>query len=59
MALTTDDITPFHIDIPQARLDELDARLAATRWPDELPDVGWGYGVPVSESSGMPTGCVR
>ena len=42
------DIRPFHIDIPQARLDELNARLAATRWPDELPGVGWSHGVPVS-----------
>jgi epoxide hydrolase len=41
-------IRPFRIDIPQAQLDDLDARLANTRWPDELPDVGWGYGIPVS-----------
>jgi pimeloyl-ACP methyl ester carboxylesterase len=38
----------FTIDIPQAQLDDLQARLANTRWPDELPDVGWSYGVPVS-----------
>src|SRR6201996_5190779 len=36
---------PFHIDIPQADLDDLAARLALTRWPDELPGAGWGYGV--------------
>lgn len=41
-------ITPFRIDVPQARLDDLAARLANTRWPDELPDVSWDYGVPVS-----------
>jgi epoxide hydrolase len=41
-------ITPFRIDILQDRLDDLDARLANTRWPDELPDVGWSYGMPVS-----------
>ncbi|GLX04849.1 epoxide hydrolase family protein [Microbispora sp. NBRC 16548] len=36
---------PFRIDIPQADLDDLAARLARTRWPDELPGVGWSYGV--------------
>ncbi|MFD5429109.1 epoxide hydrolase family protein [Streptomyces sp. NPDC127084] len=41
-------IRPFRIDIPQARLDDLRARLAATRWPDELPGVGWTRGVPVA-----------
>ncbi|MFI0445736.1 epoxide hydrolase family protein [Actinomadura sp. 6N118] len=41
-------IRPFHIDIPQAELDDLRDRLARTRWPDELPGVGWSYGAPVS-----------
>ncbi|MFF4197239.1 epoxide hydrolase family protein [Nonomuraea sp. NPDC001831] len=41
-------IRPYRIDIPQAQLDDLRARLAATRWPDEAPGVGWSYGVPVS-----------
>ncbi len=36
---------PFHIDIPQADLDDLADRLALTRWPDELPGAGWDYGV--------------
>jgi epoxide hydrolase-like protein len=30
------DIHPFRIDIPQADLDDLQERLARTRWPDEL-----------------------
>ncbi|MET7478325.1 epoxide hydrolase family protein [Streptomyces sp. NPDC005648] len=37
---------PFRIDIPQADLDDLRERLDRTRWPDELPGVGWAYGVP-------------
>jgi epoxide hydrolase len=41
------EIRPFRIDIPQADLDDLRERLARTRWPDELPGVGWAYGVPV------------
>ena len=38
-------IKPFRIDIPQADLDDLTDRLARTRWPDELPDAGWDYGI--------------
>jgi epoxide hydrolase len=40
-------IEPFRIDIPQADLDDLRERLARTRWPEELPGVGWDYGVPL------------
>ncbi|WP_436758618.1 epoxide hydrolase family protein [Streptosporangium sp. V21-05] len=40
-------IRPFHIDIPQADLDDLRDRLARTRWPRELPDTGWSRGVPL------------
>jgi len=40
-------IRPFHIDIPQASLDDLNTRLAGTRWPDQLPDAGWDYGIPL------------
>ena len=47
------DIRPFRIDIPQADLEDLNWRLGATRWPDELPDVGWSYGVPASYLKGL------
>ena len=40
-------IHPFRIDIPQADLDGLRAKLARTRWPDQLPGVGWDYGIPL------------
>ncbi|MGY2067060.1 epoxide hydrolase family protein [Blastococcus sp. SYSU DS0619] len=40
------DIRPFRIDIPQEQVDDLSARLAATRWPGDLPGVGWSRGVP-------------
>jgi pimeloyl-ACP methyl ester carboxylesterase len=40
------DLTPFRIDIPDADLADLRDRLARTRWPDELPGVGWAYGIP-------------
>ena len=38
---------PFRIDIPQADLDDLHRRLDGTRWPSELPGVGWQRGVPL------------
>ena len=54
------DIQPFRIDIPQADLDDLQDRLARTRWAEELPGEtfrateqtgpvapGWEYGVPL------------
>jgi pimeloyl-ACP methyl ester carboxylesterase len=44
----SETITPFRIDVSQADLDDLVSRLAATRWPDELPGVGWTYGAPLS-----------
>jgi pimeloyl-ACP methyl ester carboxylesterase len=44
---TDTEIRPFRIDVPQADLDDLQARLERTRWPDELPGVGWDYGVPL------------
>jgi epoxide hydrolase len=37
---------PFRIEIPQSDLDDLHGRLAATRWPAELPGSGWDRGVP-------------
>jgi pimeloyl-ACP methyl ester carboxylesterase len=42
------DIEPFEVHIPQADLDDLQARLARTRWPDELPDAGSDYGIPLA-----------
>jgi pimeloyl-ACP methyl ester carboxylesterase len=41
-------VRPFILDIPQADLDDLADRLAATRWPDELAGAGWSHGVPLA-----------
>lgn len=38
-------IHPFRIEIPEADLDGLNDRLSRTRFPGELPGVGWDYGV--------------
>jgi pimeloyl-ACP methyl ester carboxylesterase len=40
-------MTPFRISFPQRDLDDLNARLDRTRWPDQLPGVGWSYGIPL------------
>ncbi|MCW4351770.1 epoxide hydrolase [Hoyosella sp. YIM 151337] len=40
-------LQPFRISIPEAQLDQLRARLANTRWPDQLPGPDWERGVPV------------
>lgn len=50
MAYATDDtaLRPFTIAVSQEDLDDLHVRLARTRWTDELPGVGWEYGVPRS-----------
>jgi pimeloyl-ACP methyl ester carboxylesterase len=41
------EIEPFTVAIPESELNDLRARLAATRWPTELPGVGWSRGVPL------------
>ncbi len=37
-------IQPFSIAVPQTTLDDLQTRLAATRWPDEVEGARWDYG---------------
>ena len=53
MEINSTEIRPFRIQIPQPELDDLSDRLERTRWPDELPGVGWTYGVPVSYLQGL------
>ncbi|HZE34513.1 MAG TPA: epoxide hydrolase [Actinoallomurus sp.] len=44
--MTDEGVRPFRIDIPQEQLEDLNERLDRVRWPDELPGVGWEYGIP-------------
>jgi pimeloyl-ACP methyl ester carboxylesterase len=46
-------ISPYRIDISQRALDDLRDRLGRTRWPDELPGVGWDLGVPLDYLKGL------
>lgn len=39
---------PFTIAVADEVLDDLDRRLAATRWPDDFANDDWGYGVNVA-----------
>lgn len=41
------NIRPFRIDISDAAIADLRARLTQTRWPSPLPGDGWERGVPV------------
>ena len=36
---------PFQSNVDQSELDELNDRLARTRWTEQLPGVGWSHGV--------------
>ena len=45
--VTEPSLTPYRLEVPQRDLDDLHDRLDRTRWPDELPGVGWAYGVPL------------
>jgi Epoxide hydrolase N terminus len=39
----------FQISVPDEALALLHRKLADARFPDELSDVGWDYGVPLSD----------
>jgi microsomal epoxide hydrolase len=41
---SADGIAPFRIQVPDAVLTDLKERLTRTRFPDEIPGVGWDYG---------------
>jgi epoxide hydrolase len=47
------EIRPFRVEVPQPDLDDLADRLARTRWPDELPGLGWSRGVPPGYLRGL------
>lgn len=48
-------ITAFHIAIPQTELDDLAARLRATRFPSPLPGDDWDTGIPSEYLRGLVT----
>ena len=42
------EIKPFTLAIPQAQLDDLDARLDLARWPEKEPVDDWSQGTPLA-----------
>ena len=44
----SDAITPFHLAVPQAALDDLRQRLTQTRWPEREPVEDWPQGAPLA-----------
>ena len=47
IAAMTEPIEPFEIHVSDLVLEDLGDRLAATRFPDEIEDTGWEYGMPM------------
>src|SRR3954449_7266386 len=41
-------MTPFDVSIPQAAIDDLRARLRATRWPEKETVDDWSQGIPLA-----------
>lgn len=44
----TAELTPFRVEVPQAALDDLKRRLAATRFPERETVANWDQGVPLA-----------
>jgi pimeloyl-ACP methyl ester carboxylesterase len=40
-------ICDYRVSVPEPELEDLRQRLRGARFPDELPGVGWSYGVPL------------
>jgi Epoxide hydrolase N terminus len=43
-----DDVTDFRIEVPEAELEDLRARLQRTRWPERETVEDWSQGVPLA-----------
>ncbi|WP_373691569.1 epoxide hydrolase family protein [Hyalangium versicolor] len=49
----TAQVTPFRVSIPQAALNDLKRRLAATRWPERETVNDWSQGVPLAKAQAL------
>jgi pimeloyl-ACP methyl ester carboxylesterase len=50
MSLT---VEPFHVDVPDANLDDLARRLEHTRWPNQIAGIGWDQGTELEFLTGL------
>lgn len=48
--MSTPEIRPYTLHIPDTELADLRRRLEQTRWPDERPDAGWSDGLPLNHA---------
>jgi epoxide hydrolase len=46
--VTADEMTEFRIEVPEAELEDLRARLRQTRWPERETVEDWSQGVPLA-----------
>jgi pimeloyl-ACP methyl ester carboxylesterase len=46
-------IEPFEIRVDDSILEDLQDRLRRTRYPDQIEDTGWDYGIPVDYVRGL------
>lgn len=46
--MSSEEITPFKVNVPESVIEDLKARLQRTRFPDQLPGAGWDYGSELS-----------
>ena len=44
----SNDLMPFRIEIPDAQLEDLNARLDRTRWPEKETVGDWSQGIPLA-----------
>lgn len=49
----TSEVRPFHIEVPEADVDDLRDRLARTRWPQGPTVTDWSRGVPLDYLRGL------
>ena len=43
------NIRPYTISIPREKVAQLKQKLEHAQFPDELDNVGWGYGAPLAD----------
>ncbi len=48
--MTSLDVKPFTIAVPEAEIGDLTDRLARTRWPDTIPGSGWTHGIDLTRT---------
>src|SRR5712664_88629 len=49
----TEQVRLFHVSVPQEAIDDLRARLRATRFPSEQPVTDWSQGVPLAQARAL------